>query len=334
MMCRRGRVPPEVREMGRSMLGTVGRAVALPAVLVALTAAPVQAQLNTQHIKGSAGLKAGSQPPPGGYVVAPVLYFYDADEVRNRDGELLPVSATLNAAMFGAGYLHVTTKKLFGGTYAFQVLFPVGANNRIQGTEIEANPGAGLTDSVIQPLNLGWHTKRADAIASYSLYVPTGRYEGGASNNTGLGMWGHELGFGTTVYLNEARQYHVATIASFNFQSKKEDSETKVGNAMNLEGGVGGDFLKGGLTAGLSYYASFKLTEDQIDGLPQILIRGKNRVFALGPDATLAIARRNTVYGFVRVAYQWEIYAKTATQGGAWNIAATFLLKPMKVPAP
>ena len=33
---------------------------------------------------------------------------------------------------------------------------------------------------------------------------------------------------------------------SFDFQSKKEDSETKVGNAMNLEGGVGGDFLKGG----------------------------------------------------------------------------------------
>ena len=30
------------------------------------------------------------------------------------------------------------------------------------------------------------------------------------------------------------------------FQSKKEDSETKVGNVMNLEGGLGGDFLKGG----------------------------------------------------------------------------------------
>ncbi len=45
------------------------------------------------------------------------------------------------------------------------------------------------------------------------------------------------------------------------FQSKKEDSETKVGNAMNLEGGLGGDFLKGGLTVGGSdYYASFKLT--------------------------------------------------------------------------
>jgi len=48
---------------------------------------------------------------------------------------------------------------------------------------------------------------------------------------------------------------------------------------MNLEGGVGADFLKGGLTAGLNYYASFKLTDDQFDGVPDI-VRGKNRVFA------------------------------------------------------
>ena len=111
-------------------------------------------------------------------------------------------------------------------------------------------------------------------------------------------MWGQELGFGTTVYLTENRQYHAATIASFNFQSKKEDSDTQVGNAMNLEGGFGGDFLKGGLTAGLAYYATFKLSDDTIRGPPGILIRGKNKVFALGPEATLALARKNTVYGF------------------------------------
>ena len=55
---------------------------------------------------------------------------------------------------------------------------------------------------------------------------------------------------------------------------------------MGLEGGVGGDFLKGGLTLGLSYYAAFKLSDDEIDGLPGVLIRGKNRVFAVGPEAT------------------------------------------------
>ncbi len=166
-----------------------------------------------------------------------------------------------------------------------------GVNNRIQATEIELNPGGGITDTAVQPIGLGWHFPRADAIAGYTIFVPTGRYTDGADDNTGLGMWGHELAVGTTVYLNAARQYHAATMATFDFQSKKEDSETKVGNQMNLEGGIGGDFLKGRLTVGLSYYAAFKLTDDVIDGLPSVLIRGKNKVFALGPEVSLALRR-------------------------------------------
>ena len=116
---------------------------------------------------------------------------------------------------------------------------------------------------------------------------------------------------GTTVYLTESKQYHAATIASFDFQSKKEDSETKVGTAMFLEGGIGGDFLKGGLTVGLNYNAGIKLGDDHIEGLPGILIRGKNRSFGLGPEVQLAVAKGNTVYGFLKVNYQWEVYART-----------------------
>jgi hypothetical protein len=304
----------------------------LAACAIAVT--PAQAQLNTQHIKGAVGLKAGSQPPPHVYVIAPFVYIYNTDEVKNRDGERLPGDASITSVAYAGGINVVTTKKILGGFYGFQVLFPVGANNRLQGTEIDANPGPGLSDSAIVPISLGWHFKRADAIASYSIFVPTGRYTDGATDNTGFGMWGHEVSVGTTVYLNAARQYHTATLASFDFQSKKEDSETKVGNAMNLEGGIGADFLKGGLTAGLSYYASFKLTEDQIEGFPDILIRGKNKVFALGPEVQLALAKSGILYGFLKVNYQWEVYARTTTQGGEFNIIATFLVKPLKLPTP
>ena len=68
-------------------------------------------------------------------------------------------------------------------------IFPVGANNRIRGTEIDFNPGAGLTDSVVSPITLGWHFPRADAITSDTIFVPTGRYTDGATDNTGFGMW-------------------------------------------------------------------------------------------------------------------------------------------------
>lgn len=289
------------------------------------------AQLNGQNIKGDAGLKSGSQAPPGAYVAVP-LWFYTADEVKNRNGETV-LSGKLDAAVFGAALNVVTPKKLFGANYGFLVVLP-WANNRVQGAEdFDSNPGVGLTDMYVQPINLGWHTPRADVILAYGLYLPTGRYENGADNNTGLGMWAQEFLAGTTLYLNPARSLHAATTATFNVQSKKRDSNTKVGNILNLEGGAGADFLGGGLTAGLAYYGTFKVSDDQFDSpLAQLLIRGRNRVWGLGPEVTLAIAANKTVYGFVTVRYQWELAARTTTQGAAWNILATFPLKPIRLP--
>jgi hypothetical protein len=302
-------------------------------VLIVVVASPrsSHAQLLTQHIKGAVGLKAGSQPPPGGYVLLPVVYVYKTDTVKNRNGETLPGNADLTSALFGAGYSQVTNKKILGGFYGFTVLFP-GANNRIQGTEIDQNPGAGFSDSALTPISLGWHRKRADFITAFNIFAPTGRYTDGANDNTGLGMWGFEPAVGTTVYLDGEKRSHAAIELSFDMQSKKEDSDTKVGNQLNLEGGVGADFLKGGLSVGLVYYAAFKVSEDEIEGLPGILIRGKNKVFGLGPEATLAIAAHNKVYGFVTVRYFWETYARTTTQGTAWFIAGTLLTKPIAVP--
>jgi hypothetical protein len=311
---------------------TAGTLFACLAALILLPPAAA-AQLATQHLKGTFGLKGGSQAPPGGYVVAPLLYVYDTDTVRGREGNTLPINANLTSALFGAGYSHVTTKKVLGGLYGYTVLL-VGANNRIQGTEIDSDPGAGITDSVVTPLWLGWHFERGDAQVQYTLYVPTGRYTDGAANNTGLGMWGHEVALGGTTYLTASRQYHAATTVSFNVQSKKEDSETKVGNAMNLEGGIGGDFLKGGLTVGLSYYWSLKLTNDQIERVPPNLQPDKNRTFGLGPEVTLALARKNTVYGFLGAKYFWETYARSGTQGTGFFLTATFLTTPLKIQAP
>lgn len=305
---------------------------ALVVSTVSLWPHALSAQLLTQHVKGAVGLKAGSQPPAGGYILVPVLYFYNTDTVKNRDGDTLPVTADLTTSFFGVGYMHVTAKKVLGGTYAFSLLFPVGANNRIQGTEIDANPGAGLTDSAFTPISLGWHRTRADVLTQFTIYAPTGRYTDGADDNTGLGMWGFEPTVATTVYLDGKRRFHAATELSLDFQSKKEDSDTKVGNQLNLDGGVGGDFLKGGLTTGVAYYAAFKLSDDEIDGLPGILIRGKNRVFGIGPEATLAIATKNKVRGFVTVRYFWEPYARTTTQGSSFFVSGTLLTKPITVP--
>lgn len=310
------------------------RLLAFGLVATVLSASPAWPQLRTQHIFGAVGLKGGTAPPPHVYIIAPLFYTYWTDTVRNRNGDKFPINASLTSVAYAGGVNVVTSKKILGANYGFQILAPVGVNNRIQGTEIDQNPGAGISDSAFVPISLGWNFKRADAIASYTIFAPTGRYTNGATDNTGYGMWGHEVAVGTTVYLNAAKQYHAATVASFDVQSKKEDSETKVGNQMNLEGGVGADFLKGGLTTGLVYYGGWKLTDDQIDGFPNILVRGRNKVFALGPEVQLALAKSNKVYGFLKVNYQWEVFARTTTQGNALIVLATFLAPPLTLPTP
>ena len=291
------------------------------------------AQLNGPNIKGDVGLKAGSQPPPGAYIAVP-LWFYTADAVKDRNGNEI-LTGKLDSKLFGVALNVVTQKKVLGGNYGFLVVLP-GANNRVQGAEdFDANPGSGFTDMYVQPISLGWHTPGADFTAAYGLSLPTGRYEDGANDNTGLGMVGQEILFGTTVYLNKQRSLHAATAATFDFFSEKKDSETKVGNILNLEGGFGADFLKGGLVAGLAYYGTFKLTDDEFDSrLVSRLIRDKNRVWGLGPEVTLALATKQAVYGFVTVRYQWELAARTTTEGAAWNIMATFPLKPIRLPQP
>jgi len=318
-----------MRPIVMRMAGVVAIAGAL---LLTVGLAPAHAQLNTQHIKGLVGLKGGSLPPPHWYVIAPLVYLYNTDTIKLKDGTKFPVDLSITSTAVAGGVSWVSTTKILGGVYNFQLLMPAGINNRLQGTELDQSTGFGITDSAVVPIGLGWHFKRADAMANYAIFIPTGRYENGANDNTGFGMWGHEIAFGTTVYLTESKQYHAASVVSFDFQSKKEDSETKVGNTMNLEGGFGGDFMKGGITAGLVYYTSFKLTDDVIEGLPGIFVPGKNKVFALGPEVTIALASKSKVYGFLKLNYEWEVYARTATQGSEFSIMLTFPIGSFPIP--
>jgi len=70
--------------------------------------------LNTQHLKGTVGLKSRSQAPPGVYFIAPLFYSYKTDDVKDRDGVRLPFAADLTSQMYGGGINVVTKKKLFG----------------------------------------------------------------------------------------------------------------------------------------------------------------------------------------------------------------------------
>ena len=92
--------------------------------------------------------------------------------------------------------------------------------------------------------SLGWSLKRADIIAGYNLYIPTGRFSSGGTDNTGLGMWGNEFTIGTTVYLDQKKLWNVAATFALEFHTDKSGTNINVGDMGTVQGGVGRTFTR------------------------------------------------------------------------------------------
>jgi hypothetical protein len=183
----------------------------------------------------------------------------------------------------------------------------------------------------VQPINLGWHKKQVDAVLGYAFFAPTGRYTLGANDNTGLDMWGNELTVGTTVFFDEKKAMDLSTLAALEFHSRKRHSDAQVGTLLTLEGGLGRNFAMGAAKVGLVYTAQWKLTDDTLTGLAALLVRGKNSMAALGPELTLPLAAKGLLVGFLTLRFQWEVYARTTTQGNTLFVSASFPFKPIRI---
>jgi hypothetical protein len=226
----------------------------------------------------------------------------------------------------------VSKAKILGANYGVMAVLPwANASLEAPAFAFSSTVDTSFTDILLRPLDLGWHTKRADVTAGFQFYIPTGRYERGGTDNVGKGMWAYEPFVGTTLYFDDARTTSFATTAFWEFHGDKEDTNIKVGQMLTLEGGLGKSFLGGGLVIGGAYYAQWKLTKDQLaefvlpGGDPTAVdFPNKHKVFALGPDVTLPIASQSRLFALVNIRYFWEMGARVKTEGQTLVVTATF----------
>ena len=234
-------------------------------VTLIFCASQARAQFLGHNTPGDYGLQSGSQAPPGIYLVAPLYVRYDADTFRNGLGNRLPAETdvAVNSYVFGVSW--VSNTKVLGANYSLQFYLPF-TNNALEApiVGLDQSTGTGLTDVYLQPINLGWHTKNADFIAGLGVFAPTGRYELGADDNLGLGMWSFEVFGGATFFFDEAKSWHLATTAFYETHTKKEGTDIRVGDILTFEGGFGKSLKQGMLNFGLAYYAQFKVTDDDL----------------------------------------------------------------------
>ena len=300
-----------------------------------LLAAPARAQLNGSHVPGDYGVQSGSQPAPGFY--AALFYLrYDTDTIKDADGNIVRLSpsapGSIGVAAVAPLAWYVSKTKVLGANYGAMVVLPF-ANASIEapafalGETVEAS----VSDLLLRPLDLGWHPARADVAAGLQVYVPTGRYERGGSDNIGTGMWTYEPFLGTTVYFDEKRTISLAATGYWELHGNKKETDVKVGQILTLQGGAAKSFLGGGLITGAAYYAQWKLTEDRLaefvlpgGGEHVVNVPGKHRVYGFGPDVTLPVASKSKLFALVNLRYLWETAAQLKTEGQTLVVTATF----------
>ncbi len=161
----------------------------------------------------------------------------------------------------------------------------------------------------------------------------TPTYEADATDNVGLGMWGHEIQAGTTVYFDSAKRLSAVTTAFFEMHSNKKDQDLKVGNLLTLEGGAAYNVPRIGGALGVGYYLQAKLSDDSgadvpVSALQALTVYGKNRLFGIGPDVTMAVFQRGGTIGLVNARYLWESGGQSTFQGGTFLIGFT-IARPM-----
>ena len=181
------------------------------------------AQQKGQWVPGQFGLNAGAIPDPG-ITYANMVINYSASQLNDSNGNKFLQNVTGTYSFWADENIiyYVPKHKILGG-YFMPYIVLTGASGSLVadlspilpgGTGFNlSGGGSGFADLYVQPVNIGWHLKRADFNAGYSFTAPTGRYTAGASDNVGSGYWGNDITTGTTFYItkNKGTSANLAT---------------------------------------------------------------------------------------------------------------------------
>jgi len=299
-------------------------AISLIGWLLMMICMPAAAQNLGLNLRGDVGLKSGTQPIPGYYFVIPLYCRSDYDSLRGPNGNSVPFNNSAAINLIAPAFAMTTKWKVLGANYGFQVVPPfVNQRLSIASGTIQKSNGYGFGDLYVQPLNLGWHTTHADFLTAYGFYAPTG------SGNRTLNMWSNELVAGTTVYVDESKNWSVAGTMFYDINQSKRNADVTVGNFLTVEGGAGRSFLKGAGSAGAAYVLQWKTTNDSGSGIPPLLPISKSHAYALGPEVNLPFFAKGSMVGIFGFRYTFEFANSYNFQGR--NLVLSLTLAKLNV---
>jgi hypothetical protein len=224
------------------MSSQIERRVLVLALIILGFASPLLGQQKGQWVPGQYGLNAGAIPEPG-ITYANMALNYSASRLNDSNGNriLQNVTGTYSFWVDENIIYYVPNHKFLGGYFMPYVALNYASGElvaELNGTNLgTSGGGSGLADTYVQPLNLGWHFKRADFNVGYAFSAPTGRYTAGASNNVGSGYWGNNITSGTTFYITKNKGTSANLFTDWETHGQRKAASIPAGQVSNITPG-------------------------------------------------------------------------------------------------
>jgi hypothetical protein len=356
-------------QQGRHGIDRILAAVCIAITFVSLSARSAHAQ-HGDWLLGSFGFQGASQPPPGSYYMNQFSYYHTSGSGFASTGPIKcgPRGAACLGANFGAtgsmdlfidaNILTWTSPfRVLGANYGLNLIVPfaiVDASGsaslqpdlslpaKTAGLPSTATAGGATKGSIgdiyVEPLNLGWHFERFDAMASSGFFAPSGPYNADAKLNVGFGHWTGVFGVGGVVYADTERTWSLSIYSHYLLYASQIGRNYTLGDVVPFEWGaaktlnLNGDLIKQ-VTVGAIGYAQWQVTNNSIGASPTTkpgtsivdqLSTSKSQIYAAGPGINLL-----TKYGFYSLRWYEEFGAQGTPSGNQLMFSVAL---PLPVP--
>ena len=194
-------------------------------------------------------LKAGMMAQDPGFYMQSTTMFFNASKFKDGSGDTASSDET-DYVLTSLALAWRPDFKLFGGDYQAVVTPAVGNLSGIP-VLVEGDPEdapVGLTDMFFSPIGLGWHWSEFHLVTALGAFAPTGKYDFGESDNTGLGFW-TVMPFMLGTYRTEKGIFRDLPLLAtgglfYEIHSNQEGRDFRPGDSFTFEWSLGFEFAE------------------------------------------------------------------------------------------
>jgi hypothetical protein len=288
-------------------------------IVLMIVALPAFSQNQYGHYTpGSGGsMKMAILPSPGFAFENATLLFIPREFV---DGSGNSMSYDNTGIANSTSVLWASEKKVLGARYAAAVAIPFvnfAGPRPLPGNDTTM----GIGDIVLQPVTLEWIKGGLHTLWSYTLFVPTGSFTYGATDNRGSGFWSHMFTWAFTWVQGVEHPWHASIQVRWEIPTGVEGTDIWPGQVLYLEYGAGRK-VGGHVDVCIVGYGTWQISKTT--GSDFTGDTTKYRYAGIGPEVQWLAVNRSTWEMMIHARMYFEFSAFNAPRGTTGVLSFNF----------